>query len=45
MIFISLLIDLRRRYKLVKVTIDAPDFAEVILDVVVCHHSLPGRYQ
>ena len=28
-------------YKLVKVTIDTPGLAEVILDVVVWHHSLP----
>lgn len=25
--------------------IDVPDFAEVILDVIVCHYSLPGHYQ
>ena len=29
-------------YKLVKVTIDAPRLAEVILDVVVRHYSLPN---
>ena len=29
-------------YKAVKVTINAPGFAEVILDVVVRHHCLPG---
>ena len=28
-------------YELVKVTIDAPGLAEVILDVVVRHHGLP----
>ena len=28
-------------YKPVKVTIDAPGLAEVIIDVVVCHHGLP----
>ena len=28
-------------YEPVKVTIDAPGLAEVILDVVVCHHGLP----
>ena len=28
-------------YEPVKVTIDAPGLAEVILDVVVWHHSLP----
>ena len=28
-------------YKPVKVTIDAPGLAEVILDVVVCHYGLP----
>ncbi len=28
-------------YEPVKVTIDAPDLAEVILDVVVRHHGLP----
>ena len=28
-------------YKLVKVIIDAPGLAEVILDVVVCHHGVP----
>ena len=28
-------------YKPVKVTIDAPDLAEVIIDVVVRHHGLP----
>ena len=27
-------------YELVKVTIDAPGLAKVILDVVVCHHGL-----
>ena len=29
-------------YKPVKVTIDAPGLAEVIINVVVQHHSLPG---
>ena len=33
--------DSQRWYKLVKVTIKAPDFAEVILDVVKRHHDLP----
>ena len=28
-------------YKLVKVTIDAPRLAKVIIDVVVWHHGLP----
>ena len=28
-------------YKSVKITIDAPGLAEVIIDVVVCHHGLP----
>ena len=28
-------------YKLVKVTINAPGLVEVILDVVIRHHSLP----
>ena len=28
-------------YKLVKITIDAPDLAKVIIDIVVWHHSLP----
>ena len=28
------------QYKAVKVTIDTPDFAEVISDVVICHHDL-----
>ena len=28
-------------YEPVKVTIDAPELAKVILDVVVCHHGLP----
>ncbi len=28
-------------YDIVKVTIDTSDLAEVILDVVVRHHSLP----
>ena len=28
-------------YKPVKITIDAPGLAEVIIDVVVCHHGLP----
>ena len=28
-------------YKLVKVTIDAPRLAEVIIDMVVWHHGLP----
>ena len=28
-------------YKLVKVTIDAPGLAEVIIDVIVRHHGLP----
>ena len=28
-------------YKPVKVTIDAPELAEVILDVVIWHHGLP----
>lgn len=30
-------------YKPVKITIDAPDFAEVILDVVVCHPTFQIR--
>ena len=29
-------------YKLVKVTIDAPGLAEVIINVVVRHHGLPN---
>ena len=29
-------------YELVKVTIDAPEQAKVILDMVVWHHSLPN---
>ena len=29
-------------YKPVKITIDAPGLAEVIIDVVVCHHVLPN---
>ena len=29
-------------YKLVKITIDAPGLAEVIIDMVVCHHGLPN---
>ena len=29
-------------YKLVKVTIDAPGLAEIIIDVVMGHHSLPN---
>ena len=29
-------------YELVKVTIDAPGLAEVIIDVVVWHHGLPN---
>ncbi len=29
-------------YELVKITIDAPGLAEVILDVVIKHHSLPN---
>ena len=28
-------------YEPVKITIDAPGLAEVIIDVVVCHHALP----
>ena len=28
-------------YKSVKITINAPDLAEVIINVVVCHHGLP----
>ena len=28
-------------YELVKVTIDIPRLAEVIIDVVICHHGLP----
>ncbi len=28
-------------YKPVKVTIDASGLAEVIIDVVVCHHGVP----
>ena len=28
-------------YKLVKVTIDAPGLAEVIINVVVCYHGFP----
>ena len=28
-------------YEPVKITIDAPSLAEVIIDVVVCHHGLP----
>ena len=29
------------QYKLVKVTIDVPRLAEVIIDMVIWHHSLP----
>ena len=29
-------------YKLIKVTIDAPGLAEVIIDVIVKHHGLPN---
>ena len=29
-------------HKAVKVTIDAPNFAEVIFDAVICHHGIPG---
>ena len=29
-------------YKLVKITIDAPGLAKVIIDVVVWHHGLPN---
>ena len=29
-------------YKLVKITIDAPGLAEVIIDVVIRHHGLPN---
>ena len=28
-------------YKLVKITFDAPELAEVIIDVVIRHHALP----
>ena len=28
-------------YKLVKITFNAPEFAKVIIDMVVCHHRLP----
>ena len=28
-------------YKSVKITFNAPELAEVIIDVVVCHHGLP----
>ena len=35
-----MLIDSQRWYKPVKVAINAPGFAEVILDIVVCHHGL-----
>ena len=28
-------------YKPVKITINAPGLAKVIIDVVVCHHGLP----
>ena len=28
-------------YKVVKITIDAPGLAKVIIDVVVCHHGFP----
>ena len=29
-------------YKIVKITINASSFVEVILDIVVCHHCLLG---
>ena len=29
-------------YKLVKITINAPGLAEIIINIVVCHHSLPN---
>ena len=29
-------------YKLVKIILDAPGLAEIIIDVVVCHHRLPN---
>ncbi len=29
-------------YEPVKVTIDTPGLAEVIIDVVMCHHGVPG---
>ena len=28
-------------YKPVKITIDAPGLAEIIIDMVVCHHGFP----
>ena len=28
-------------YKLIKITLDAPGLAEVIIDVIVRHHGLP----
>ena len=28
-------------YELVKVTIDAPGLAEMIINVIVCHHGVP----
>ena len=39
--FSSLSINSQRWYELVKVTINALDFAEVIFDVVKRHHDLP----
>ena len=40
MIYILLLvIDLERWYKLVKITINTINFAEVILNVVVCYYG------
>ena len=38
-------IDSQRWYKPVTVTIDASNFAEAILNVIVCHHSHPGYCQ
>ena len=29
-------------YKPVKITLNAPGLAEVVIDVVVCHHGLPN---
>ena len=36
------LIGLQKWYKLVKVTIEIREFAEVIFDVVICHYCLPS---
>ena len=29
-------------YKLVKITLDAPGLAKVIIDVIIRHHGFPG---